>query len=234
MAGDNGGPGKPGAEAPTGSVPSGWGHQEQGRRGTVGRLAAGTWTAASPATTVSKAPEGTTLETLAYVGQGSRWRIETSSRLRRVSWGWTNTRPAAGQGGITTSHVPAGWSVPAEPAPGSWGGKESPGSRGHRCTGPVRGDAAPGAVRAHRQLLLWLEDTQLRNERAAPFPRETPLHPPRKQDGAATLNPSLYVLEESRKRGDTVGEPQIVANGTFSSASVDSNKPCEPWVKRRL
>ena len=41
------------------------------------------------------------------------------------------------------------------------------------------------------QLLLWLEDTQLRNERARPFPRETPLHPPRKQDGAATLNPSL-------------------------------------------
>ena len=33
------------------------------------------------------------------------------------------------------------------------------------------------------QLLLWLEDTQLRNA-GSPFPRETPLHPPRKQDGA--------------------------------------------------
>ena len=38
------------------------------------------------------------------------------------------------------------------------------------------------------QLLLWLEDTQLRNERARRS-QETPLHPPRKQDGAATLNP---------------------------------------------
>ena len=41
------------------------------------------------------------LETLAYVG-GSRWRIETEFEMRRVTWGWTNTRPAAGQGGITT------------------------------------------------------------------------------------------------------------------------------------
>ena len=50
---------------------------------------------------LSNAAEGTTLETLAYVG-GSRWRIETEFETRRVTWGWTNTRPAAGQGGITT------------------------------------------------------------------------------------------------------------------------------------
>ena len=41
------------------------------------------------------------------------------------------------------------------------------------------------------QLLLWLEDTQLRNERARRSHERRPLHPPRKQDGAATLNPSL-------------------------------------------
>ena len=40
------------------------------------------------------APEGTTLETLAYVG-GSRWRIETDE-----TWGAGESR--AGQGGITT------------------------------------------------------------------------------------------------------------------------------------
>ena len=28
------------------------------------------------------------------------------------------------------------------------------------------------------ELLLWLEDTQLRNERGAPLPPETPLRPP--------------------------------------------------------
>ena len=41
------------------------------------------------------------------------------------------------------------------------------------------------------QLLLWLEDTQLRNERARRSHERRRSHPPRKQDGAATLNPSL-------------------------------------------
>ena len=35
-----------------------------------------------------------------WVGPGGA--LKRSSRLRRVTWGWTNTRPAAGQGGITT------------------------------------------------------------------------------------------------------------------------------------
>ena len=36
---------------------------------------------------LSNAPEDTSLETLAYVG-GSRWRIETSSRRKKATWGW--------------------------------------------------------------------------------------------------------------------------------------------------
>ena len=51
---------------------------------------------------LSNAPEDTTLETLAYVG-GSRWYVsKRSSRLKRATWGWTNTRPGVGPAGITT------------------------------------------------------------------------------------------------------------------------------------
>ena len=85
---------------------------------------------------------------------GSRWRIETS-RLRRVTWGWTNTRPAAGQGG---NHIarPAGWSVPVSLS--RIGGKKMP-----RITRPqVPGGAGDGpGSSSGDQLLLWLEDTQL-------------------------------------------------------------------------
>ena len=42
----------------------------------TGQSFAPTWTAASPVTTLSNAPEETTVETLAYMG-GSRWRIGT-------------------------------------------------------------------------------------------------------------------------------------------------------------
>ena len=39
---------------------------------------------------------------------GSRWRIETEFELRRVTWGWTNTRPGALRVASPHSHVPAG------------------------------------------------------------------------------------------------------------------------------
>ena len=41
------------------------------------------------------------------------------------------------------------------------------------------------------ELLRWLEQSQLRNERARPLPRKTPLRPPSRQDEASTLKPSL-------------------------------------------
>ena len=53
--------------------------------------------------------------------------------------------PSCGLGRVASphSHVPAGWSVPAEPAAGL-GGKRCPGSRGHRCTGWC-GRCCPGS-----------------------------------------------------------------------------------------
>ena len=54
----------------------------------------------------------------------------------------------------------------------------------------VAGDAAPGAVRA-RSIAVVAGGYAATQRTGSPFPRETPLHPPRKQDGAATLNPSL-------------------------------------------
>ena len=50
---------------------------------------------------LSNAAEDTPLETLAYVG-GSRCPLKRSSRRKRATWGWTNTRPAVGPAGITT------------------------------------------------------------------------------------------------------------------------------------
>ena len=80
-----------------------------------GPSGAGTWTAASPAY-LPNAPEGTTLETLAYVG-GS-WRKRS----------WTEKGDVGldelGRVASPHSHVPAGWSVPAEPS--RIGGKKMP------------------------------------------------------------------------------------------------------------
>ena len=76
MAGDNGGPGKPGAahlpvQCPAGCGPPG---------GKPGEELWAVWRrnldGSEPRYYLSNAPEDTTLETLAYVG-GSRWRIET-------------------------------------------------------------------------------------------------------------------------------------------------------------
>ena len=50
---------------------------------------------------LSNAPGDTPLETLAYVG-GSRWRIETEFETEKSDVGLASTRPAPGQGGITT------------------------------------------------------------------------------------------------------------------------------------
>ena len=66
-----------------------------------GPSGAGTWTAASPATTCPTLPRAQPWRLWpTWVGPGGA--LKRSSRLRRVTWGWTNTRPAAGQGGITT------------------------------------------------------------------------------------------------------------------------------------
>ena len=50
---------------------------------------------------LSNAPEDTMLETLAYVG-GPGGALNRSSRRKRATRGWTNTRPGVGLAGITT------------------------------------------------------------------------------------------------------------------------------------
>ena len=96
------------------------------------------------------------LETLAYVG-GSRWRIASSRPRRR--WAWTNTRPAPGRVGITTSHVPAGRGVPV----GRIGGKKMPLITRPQVYRVVR-ELLPKERFGPEELLLWL--LQERNERA--------------------------------------------------------------------
>ena len=128
---------------------------------------------------LSNAPEGTTLETLAYVG-GSRWRIETEFETEKGdvgldeyetrSWaGWHHHIAMCLLGGAFLLSLQQALPRITRPQVTGWCG---------RC--------APGAVRA-RSILLWLEDTQhATNGLAVP----TKIHPPRKQE-AATLNPSL-------------------------------------------
>ena len=112
---------------------------------------------------LSNAPEGTTLETLTYVG-GSRWRIETEFETEKGDVGLDEyeTRSWAGwHHHIAMCLLGGAFLLSLQQ---DWGEKDAP---DHEATGVPggAGDAAPGAVRPD-QLLLWLEDTQLRNERA--------------------------------------------------------------------
>ena len=145
--------------------PAGAGYQEaQARRGRMGRLSPKSWTAASPATTCPTHPK-TQLwrpwRTWAVPG-GS---LRPSSRLIKATWGWTELRdPDMGGMASPHSHVPAGGSVPAGPAAGL-GEKRCPVSPVRRCTGWwVR--CCPGRQFGPEELLLWLKESQLRNERA--------------------------------------------------------------------
>ena len=84
------------------SAQAGAGHQEaQARRGTVGRLAPEPGRQRAPLLPVQRSRGHQPWRLWpTWVGPGGA--LKRSSRLRRVTWGWTNTRPAAGQGGITT------------------------------------------------------------------------------------------------------------------------------------
>ena len=103
------------------------------------------------------------METLAYVG-GSRWRIETEFETEKGDVGLDEyeTRSWAGwHHHIAMCLLGGAFLLSLQQ---DWGEKDAP---DHEATGLPggAGDAAPGTVRAN-QLLLWLEDTQLRNERA--------------------------------------------------------------------
>ena len=113
---------------------------------------------------LSNAAEDTPLETLAYVG-GSRWPIETEFETEKGdvgldeyetrSWsGWHHHIAMCLLGGAFLLGLQQ-----------DWGGKRCPGSPVPRCTGWC-GKCCPGERFGPEELLLWLEDTQLRNERA--------------------------------------------------------------------
>ena len=136
----------------------------------------------------SNAPEDTTWETLAYVG-GSRWRIETEFETEKGDVGLDEyeTRSWAGwHHHIAMCLLGGAFLLSLQQ---DWGEKDAP---DHEATGVPggAGDAAPGAVRA-RSIAVVAGGYAAAQRTGSPFPRETPLHPPRRQDGAATLNPSL-------------------------------------------
>ena len=137
---------------------------------------------------LSNAPEDTPLETLAYVG-GSRWRIETEFETEKSDVGLDEyeTRSWAGwHHHIAMCLLGGAFLLSLQQ---DWGEKDAP---DHEATGVPggAGDAAPGAVRA-RSIAVVAGGYAATQRTGSPFPRETPLHPPRRQDGAATLNPSL-------------------------------------------
>ena len=137
---------------------------------------------------LSNADGDTPLETLAYVG-GSRWRIETEFQTEKGdvgldeyetrSWaGWHHHIAMCLLGGAFLLGLPQDWGekdAPDHPSPSVLGGA---------------GDAAPGTVRTGG--VAAVAGGYAAAQRAgAPLPRKTPLRPPQRQDGAATLKPSL-------------------------------------------
>ena len=113
---------------------------------------------------LSNAPEDTTLETLAYVG-GSRWRIETEFETEKGDVGLDEyeTRSWAGwHHHIAMCLLGGAFFLGLQQ---DWGGGNMP-----RITRPqvyrVVREMLPRERFGPDQLLLWLEDTQLRNERA--------------------------------------------------------------------
>ena len=72
-----------------------------GKPGEEAGAAAGTWTAASPATTCPTLPK-TQCWRLWRTWAVPGGALNRSSRRKRVTWGWTNTRPGVGLAGITT------------------------------------------------------------------------------------------------------------------------------------
>ena len=92
---------------------------------------------------LSNAPEGTTLETLAYVG-GSRWRIETEFETEKGDVGLDEyeTRSWAGwHHHIAMCLLGGAFLLSLQQ---DWGEKDAHGSRGHRCTGWC-GRCCPGS-----------------------------------------------------------------------------------------
>ena len=113
---------------------------------------------------LSNAPEDTPLETLAHVG-GSRWRMETEFETEKNDVGLDEyeTRTWAGWQHHIAMCLLAG-AFPADPAAGL-GGKKMPLITRPQVYRVVR-DLLPRERFGPEELLQWLADVQLRNERA--------------------------------------------------------------------
>ena len=136
---------------------------------------------------LSNAPEDTTLETLACVG-GSRWRIETEFETEKGDVGLDEyeTRSWAGwHHHIATCLLEGAFLLGLQQ---DWR-KKMPRIPARRCTGWCV-KCSPGAVRA-RSIAVVAGGYAATQRTGSPFPRETPLHPPRRQNGPSTLNSSL-------------------------------------------
>ena len=142
-----------------------------------GSSGAGTWTAASPATTCPTLPS-TTLETLAYVGGSSQTEFETEKgdvgldEYETRSWaGWHHHIAMCLLGGAFLLSLQQ-----------DWGGKDAP---DHEATGVPggAGDAAPGAVRARSIAVVAggyaaTERARRSHERRRSTRRESRMEPP--------------------------------------------------------
>ena len=141
---------------------------------------------------LSNAPEGTTLETLAYVG-GSRWRIETEfetgkgdvglDEYETRSWaGWHHHIAMCLLGGAFLLSLQQ-----------DWGGERCPGSRGHRCTGWC-GRCCPGSSSGPINCCCgWRIRSYATNGLAVPTRDAAP--PAAKAGWSRHLKPVVVVLE---------------------------------------
>ena len=165
-----------GSQGPTytGSVPKGCGQPAGGGLAkSTGQSGAGTWTAASPATTCPTLP-GTLpwrrWPTWAVPGGASR------PRRRRATWGWTSTAP--GRAGIITLRclLAGAFLLSLQQA---WGEKDAPDQPGRRCT-VWCANAAPGAVGCRRSCCgCWRRSScATRASRSHARNAETPGGPP--------------------------------------------------------
>ena len=149
------------------------------------------------------------METLAYVG-GSRWRIETEFETEKGdvgldeyetrSWaGWHHHIAMCLLGGAFLLSLQQDWG--SHPFP-----QKMP-----RITRPqvyrVVREMLPREQFGPDQLLLWLEDTQLHNERARPVPTRDAAPPAAKAGWSRHLKPVVVVL------------------GTASAASCHGEQP---------
>ena len=180
---------------------------------------------------LSNAPEDTTLETLACVG-GSRWRIETEFETEKGDVGLDEyeTRSWAGVAS-PHSHVPAGWSVPAEPAAGL-GGERCPGSRGRRCTGWC-GRCCPGSSSGPINCCCgWRIRSYATSGRAVPTRDAAP--PAAKAGWSRHLKPVVVVLVWQLEFADARGgAPIYLAQCASGNNWVDKvNEPSiREWTK---